>query len=54
MGVRKSGQVWVQSPRTCTSADLQRNLWLLHTEFEAPQRHVFGEEPGRGSREEPS
>lgn len=47
MGVQDSGQVWLQGRWICTSSDLQRNLWLPHEEFEAPQLHVFGEEPVR-------
>lgn len=47
MGVQNSGQVWLQSRWICASSDLQQNLWLPHEEFEAPQLHVFEEEPVR-------
>ena len=45
---------WVWSRWICTSSDLLWNLGLLHKEFEAPQLHMFGEEPVRGRRGEPS
>ena len=41
---------WAWSRWICTSSDLLRNLGLPHKEFEAPQLHMFGEEPVRGRR----